>query len=151
MYWDTSALLKIYIPESDSGYFLDFIARADQPVLTSVIAGVEVCCALNRKEQAGDIRRTDAEHAMKRFTKDCAEGRIHLLSCGDKMVIRARELVELARTRRRPVMIRSLDAIHVASALSIRAAGIVTTDICMRDVAGMVSLKILPGANSPRG
>jgi predicted nucleic acid-binding protein len=144
LYWDTSSLLKVYIPESESEYFLDLIARADQPVFTSAIAGVEVCCALNRKEQAGDIRKTDAAHAMDRFARDCAEGRINQLACGSEMTIRARAIVELARARRRPVMIRSLDAIHVASALSIRAAGIVTTDLRMRDVAGIVNLKILP-------
>jgi len=144
MYWDTSALLKIYVPESDSEYFLELIGNAARPVFTSAIAGVEVCCALNRKQQAGDIRRTDAAHAMDRFARDCAEGRINQLACGGEMTIRAREIVELARTRRRPVMIRSLDAIHVASALSIRAAGIVTTDLRMREVARMANLKILP-------
>src|SRR5580698_8090256 len=97
MYWDTSTLLKLYIPGSDSGYFVDLIAKADQPVITSAIAGVEVCCALNRKGQAGDIRRADAARAMDRFAKDCAEGRINQLSCGGEMTIRAREIVELAR------------------------------------------------------
>ena len=144
IYWDTSALLKIYTPESDSEYFLDLIAKEEHPVFISVVGGVEIRCALNRKEHAGDVRRADATRAMRRFTEDCAEGRIAQLPCGDEMTARAREIVELARVHPSPAPIRSLDAIHIASALSMRAARIVTTDIRMREVAAMVNLKVIP-------
>lgn len=144
MYWDTSALLKIYVPEIDSEYFIDLIARNEQPICTSVIGEVEIRCALIRKERCGDIPRTAATRAMNRFFKDCTDARIIRVSCGDEMTRRAIEVVELGRASRRPVLIRSLDAIHVASALSVRAAGIVATDIRMREVAAMAGLTVIP-------
>ncbi len=144
MYWDTSALLKIYVPETDSDLFLDLIGKAEQPIYTSVIGEVEIECALICKERSGEIARAGAARAMNRFIKDCVEARIIRIPCGDEMTSKARAIVKSARTARRPVMIRSLDAIHVASALSLRASGIVATDIRMREVAVMAGLKVFP-------
>jgi predicted nucleic acid-binding protein len=144
IYWDTSALLKLYIPENDSAYFIGLIAKTVEPVWTSAIAAVEFHAAMVRKERAGDVRRADGTRALNRFQKDCAAGRITRIPCGDETTLKAQELVGLARVNRRVVMIRSLDAIHVASALSVLADGIVTTDIRMREVAAMAGLKIIP-------
>jgi predicted nucleic acid-binding protein len=144
-YWDTSALLKLYVPESDSTFFVDLIAKDDQPVYTSVITAIEIRCALNRKEQAGDIRRVDAIRAMKKFTADCGEGRITRLPCNDETASLAQDIVDFASAGRKPVMLRSLDAIHLASAQTIRAASVVTTDLRMRDIAAMLRLKLIPG------
>ena len=144
MYWDTSALVKIYTPESGSGYFLDLIGSEDKSVFMSVTTGIEVSCALNRREQAGDIRRADAARATKRFAKDCADGRITRLSCGEEVVARVMEIVGIAASCRRALMIRSLDAIHIAPALSIRATSVVTTDNRLREVAKIFNLNVLP-------
>jgi uncharacterized protein len=144
-YWDTSALIKLYVPEPDSAFFVELIAKDDQPVCTSVISVIEVRCALNRKEQAGDIRRVDAARAMKRFTADCGEGRITKLPCNDETISLAHDIVDFASGARKPVMLRSLDAIHLASAQGARAAGVATTDMRMRDIAAMLRLKLIPG------
>jgi uncharacterized protein with PIN domain len=48
-YWDTSALFKIYVPEDDSGYFVDLVVSSDQPIVSSAIAAAEMLCALYRK------------------------------------------------------------------------------------------------------
>ena len=32
-YWDTSALLKLYVPEHDSGYFLESVVTSGQPLV----------------------------------------------------------------------------------------------------------------------
>jgi predicted nucleic acid-binding protein len=136
--------LKIYVPESDSEFFLDLIGKTDQPICTSVITEIEIDCALNRKERAGDIQHADATKALKRFRKDCVDGRITRLPCNDEAVNRARELIVLARPNQNPVMIRSLDAIHLATAASIRATALVTTDVRMREVAAMLNLKLIP-------
>jgi predicted nucleic acid-binding protein len=146
MYWDTSALLKAYIPESDSDYFLGLLATGNHLVCTSVITSVEFRCALNRKAQADDLRPSDVKKAMERFTRDCHEGRITQLACAAAATDSARELVDLAATKpkSKSIMIRSLDAIHIASALSVRAAGLVTTDQRMREVAATLNLKLLP-------
>lgn len=54
-YWDTSAVLKLYVTEPDSRYFIDLVASSDTPLRTAQITYVEVLCALHRKEVAGDL------------------------------------------------------------------------------------------------
>jgi len=55
-YWDTSALLKLYVPEHDSGYFLDLVVSSGRPIVSSAIAAAEILCTLYRKECAGDLK-----------------------------------------------------------------------------------------------
>jgi len=76
MYWDTSAILKLYVPEKDSAYFLDLIARTDEQVLTSAIASMELLCAFERKERDGDIKPGGADAAFDKFLNDTRRGRI---------------------------------------------------------------------------
>jgi predicted nucleic acid-binding protein len=143
-YWDTSALLKLYLPEDDSGYFLDSVVTSDQPLVSSAIAAVEMLCALYRKESVGELKRGGALAAHQRFLGDSREGRIVLVPYGEQVFTAAEEIVRLAFRRARPVMVRSLDAIHVASALTARARVMVATDTRLRQVAAMAKLKLVP-------
>ena len=143
-YWDTSALLKLYLPEDDSGYFLDSVVTSDQLLVSSAIAAVEMLCALYRKESVGELKRGGALAAHQRFLGDSREGRIVLVPYGEQVFTAAEEIVRLAFRRARPVMVRSLDAIHVASALTARARVMVATDTRLRQVAAMAKLKLVP-------
>jgi predicted nucleic acid-binding protein len=143
-YWDTSALLKLYLPEDDSGYFLDSVVTSDQLLVSSAIAAVEMLCALYRKECAGELKRGGALATYRKFVGDCRAGRIVLVPCGEQVFTAAEEIVRLAFRRARPVMVRSLDAIHVASALTARARVMVATDTRLRLVAAMAKLKLMP-------
>jgi len=143
-YWDTSALLKLYVPEDDSGYFLGLVAASDQPLVSSAIAAVEMLCAVYRKESAGDLKGGGALAAYQGFLGDCRAGRIVLVPYGEQVFTAAEEIVGLAFRRARPVMVRSLDAIHVASAVSARARVMVATDARLRQVAAMAKLKLAP-------
>jgi predicted nucleic acid-binding protein len=143
-YWDTSALLKLYLPEDDSDYFLDLVVASDQPIVSSAIAAVEMLCAVYRKESVGDLKGGGALSAYQRFLGDCGEGRILLVPYGEQVFTAAEEIVRLAFRRARPVMIRSLDAIHVASAVTARAKVMVATDTRLRQAAAIAKLKPVP-------
>jgi predicted nucleic acid-binding protein len=143
-YWDTSALLKLYLPEDDSGYFLDSVVTSDQPLVSSAIAAVEMLCAVYRKECIGDLKRGGALATYQRFLGDSREGRIVLVPYGEQVFTAAEEIVRLAFRRARPIMVRSLDAVHVASALTARARVMVATDTRLRQVAAMAKLKLAP-------
>jgi predicted nucleic acid-binding protein len=143
-YWDTSALLKLYVPEDDSGYFLNSVVTSDQPLVSSAIAAVEMLCAVYRKECIGDLKRGGALATYQRFLGDSREGRIVLVPYGEQVFTAAEEIVRLAFRRARPIMVRSLDAVHVASALTARARVMVATDTRLRQVAAMAKLKLAP-------
>jgi predicted nucleic acid-binding protein len=143
-YWDTSALFKVYAPEDDSGYFGDLVVSSGQPVVSSAIAMTEMLCALYRKECAGELKRGGALATYQKFVGDCRAGRIVLVPYGEQVFTAAEEIVRLAFRQARPVMVRSLDAIHVASAVTARAKVMVATDTRLRQVASMANLKLAP-------
>lgn len=143
-YWDTSALVKLYAPEPDSPYFLNLIAQAQHPPLSSEIARAEVLCTLYRKEHAGDLKPSAAATLFARFTSDAAAGHFVLIPNGADVTAEAEKLVKQTYSQPQPLLIRSLDALHVASALTAQATTLVATDVRLRDVAVLVGLKVLP-------
>ncbi len=143
-YWDTSALLKLYVPEPDSAHLLDLVSLENQPLYSSAIAAVEVLCAVHRKERSHDLKPGSAAAILLKFRADCGGGRIVLIPYGDDVAARAEQVVRLALQRRRPVTIRSLDAIHIASALSVGAKTLIATDSRLREVASLAKLKLQP-------
>jgi uncharacterized protein len=143
-YWDTSAALKLYVAEAESGYFLDLIAASDQPIATSAIASAEFLCALLRKEAEGDLKRGTARSLFRRFRSDCAAGRVLLIPYGNDVLEEAEKLARLAYERHQPTLIRSLDLIHMASAVSAGARRIVVTDQRLRALAALLKIEALP-------
>jgi predicted nucleic acid-binding protein len=71
-------------------------------------------------------------------------GALVLVPCGEQVFTAAEEIVQLAFRRAGPVMVRSLDAIHVASAVTAQARVMVATDTRLRQVAAMAKLKLAP-------
>ncbi len=101
IYLDSSALLKLLFEESESAALALWIAeRADTPVVSSELAKVEVVRA---------TRRLDA---------DVVRAARALVSQLDLIPLSG-ALIEEAADAGEPVL-RTLDAIHLASALSIR-------------------------------
>jgi predicted nucleic acid-binding protein len=143
-YWDTSAILKLYVPERDSAFFLDLVAKAGQPVFSSAIAATEVLSALFRKERAADLKPGGARALFRRFQADCSVGRIVLLPYGGDVIAEAEKLVRIAFEQHPPVMVRSLDLIHVASAVVGKATSLVATDERLRAFASLVRLTLVP-------
>lgn len=143
-YWDTSALLKLYAPEPDSASFLTHVAKSQRPLLTADLTAVELRCALQRKEHVGDLKAGGATALFERFTYDVAAGRIIPVPYGPAVLAEVQELVMHAYSADPPVMIRSLDAVHVASALASRAAWVIATDARLRDAAITVGLRVAP-------
>ena len=143
-YWDTSALLKLYVVEPDSPYFLQLIANTDEQIVTSAIAETEFLCALHRKEHAGDLKPGAAKAVFRKFTADAKAGRIVTIPYGADVVAEAEKLVRLAFDQPQPVMLRSLDVIHVSTALASKAGTLVATDTRLRTLATLARLKVRP-------
>jgi len=142
-YWDTSALLKLYVAEADSAYFLGLVAGV-AGLLTSDLARVELYSALARKESAGELAAQQADQLFARFRSDAARGRISTIPAGSDVMDEAGEVIRGAYAASPPVLIRSIDAIHVASALILGVRTMVATDTRLRAVARQNGLSLLP-------
>ena len=113
-------------------------------MLTSLLTRVEVASALNRKENAGDISRADTRRAIARFDADCSSGRIVLTPLHVEIAHAAAELIRRLKLPQSRVGLRSLDALHLATAIAARATAVVTTDARLREASLLAGLGVKP-------
>jgi predicted nucleic acid-binding protein len=144
IYWDTSALVKLYVAEPDSPYFLALAEETEQQIVTSAIATTEVLCALYGMEHRRVLKRGGARRIHEEFLSDSQTGRIVTIPYGPDIAREATKLVELASVQPTGFLVRSLDAIHVASAMISKTAFVVATDGRLRRAAELMGLKLRP-------
>jgi predicted nucleic acid-binding protein len=126
IYLDASALVKIVIAEPESGALLTFLrSRPDR--LSSALSLTEVARALRRARFGGAVRRR-AQRLLARLA----------LVDVDRRILTAAAALE-------PSALRTLDAIHLATALAVREdlAGIVTYDRRLAAAAERVDLEVV--------
>lgn len=99
IYVDSSALVKLVLPEAESSSMIEFTAKFDT-LVTSTIGAIEFRRAVKRHyaQQLWAVERVLAEMTILELSHE---------------VRRTAELLE-------PTILRTLDAIHLASALLVR-------------------------------
>jgi predicted nucleic acid-binding protein len=111
-YLDTSALIKRFVAEKGSPRVERLVSHGGH-VATAKIAYAEVYAGLARKHREGHLPGSQYALACRQFESDWqAYVRLDLQ---DEILVLARDLI-----RRHPL--RGFDAIHLASALSLKAA-----------------------------
>ncbi len=143
-YWDTSALLKLYVKESESTDCLRLLATATEAPRTSEFARVELYSALRRRELSGDLVSGGARALLRQFANDAGKGRFILVPSGRDVSAKSLELIDMACSLDPPIMARSLDVLHLASALLVGCDTLVSTDKRQRELAKWADLKLLP-------
>lgn len=127
LYVDTSAILKRVIAEPESDAVRSLLRRADAAgdlLTASALAWIEVWRALRR---AGGV---DVDAASQSALAGIAE-----FPLDDVTLTRARRIGSDE--------LRSLDAIHLASAMAVNADSVVTYDVRLAAAAGSVGIAVL--------
>jgi predicted nucleic acid-binding protein len=140
IYWDTSCVLKLYTAEPDSTIYLGQAGQSTEPLLSSAVLRIELHYALRQKELRGDIRSGAADRLTQQFEADTAKGRWLLVAIGEDVLTKANELARICYTHRPPVHLRTLDGVHLATAILANAQQVVTTDARMRTAAAILGL-----------
>ena len=135
-YVDTSALAKWYISEPGSEAFEAFIAGFPRIVISRLTL-VEVRCLLARRRRAGEIAEPTAERAFQLFQSDIAQGYLEVCPLADHHALRAVAL--LGQLHDHPL--RTLDALHLAVAQTIRSQTVATADRVMARAAEALGFK----------
>jgi predicted nucleic acid-binding protein len=143
-YWDTSVLLKLFVEEHDSTFFTALIEEAGAVIHTSELSPLELLRAFWGKRLDGAIVRGAETTLMRRFERQVEMGRIILVPLGTEVGREFEAVLRACYARRRPIRVRTLDALHVASALAWKANEIVCTDVRMREAAGALGMDIYP-------
>ena len=142
-YWDTSALVKLYVSESDSALFAGHQTVTGQAT-TFAITRWEMFRVLNRKEADGVISGGAASAIFARFLADVSVGNINLMPIDRALEARFQQVL-LRLLRMSPqLMARTLDGIHIATADLHGAEEMVATDANMRRCAASIGLKFYP-------
>jgi predicted nucleic acid-binding protein len=125
LYLDSSAIVKLVVPEAETGALVETL-RLDPETVSSVLARVEVLRAVRRS----GARRAVADRA------ESILGRMALVQLGEDVVTTA--------SRLRPLELRTLDAIHLATALSLAPTltEFITYDARLASAAGKAGLTV---------
>jgi len=143
-YWDTSVLLKLFVEERDSAFYTALIEEAGAIIHTSELSRPELLRALRGKRLEGAIRRGAEERLMHRFESEVEKRRIILVSIGPEIQRQFEVVLKVCYTQRRPILVRTLDALHLASALASKTTQIVCSDMRMREAAGALQMDVYP-------
>jgi len=119
-YWDTSALVKLYVSEPDSPQFA--IHSTLTPLLIcSELTRWEFFRVLVRKETEGVISRGATQIIYSKFLSDISAGKISLTPIDRALETRFQQVVMQLHSLNPPLLVRTFlvrtfDGIHIANA-----------------------------------
>jgi predicted nucleic acid-binding protein len=142
-YWDTSCLAKLFLVEADSVVLRAHMADTGT-VITGEIARMELWVALRRKEADGDLAEGGAQEALQKFDQEVAAGRVKVLAMDSAMELEFDSVIDQCYSADPQIYLRTLDAIHLASARLSGESEMVTTDRRLRDAAVMLGFTVFP-------
>lgn len=137
MYLDTSVAAKLFIPEADS-HECELVV-AGQGFFSSDLLIGELWSAVLGKERAGHIRVSDREQIWQRFEELLADGAIQLVPLNGIIVRAATEVMAEVHPQ---LPLRTLDAIHLATYLSVDAGSLFTKDRRMLEAARRLNIPL---------
>lgn len=138
VYLDTSALVKLYLPEPGSREVNTAVAGRIDLVVSDLVV-TEAVAALARRTREGDLGREAAARLHGALLDDLAHDvfvRVEL----DPATHRAAERFLLSL----PVALRAADALHLALAASAAAGTLLTFDPRLADAALAIGVEVRP-------
>jgi predicted nucleic acid-binding protein len=139
MYLDTSIIVKLLVSEPDSESFIHSLEG--QRLTTSELALTEVFSALLARERAGKIGVSDRRLAWAEFEARIADEEIKIEPLNSIVLRKATQCLEFCHPS---VPLRTLDAIHLATADLCQDFPLVTTDVRLAQAARTMHVPVFP-------
>lgn len=139
MYLDSCVIVKLVSHEPDSAAYHAVVAG--HPVFTSELAVAEVRSALLTKERTGRITRADRAKGWRLFQQKVHDQEFYLLPLDRRVVERAGAVIDQCHPR---VALRTLDAIHVATAELHGGEPMCSSDQRVCDASDFIGLTLVP-------
>lgn len=139
---DSSLIVALYLAEVDSARADAACAAVPPPILLTDWHRVEIANAFQRAVKNGRITAAQAEVLWQDFTNDVTAGRFEIATIDYEAVLTR----TLALTQKHTATIgtRSLDLIHIATALEIEVADFLSFDHRQRQAGSAEGLNVLP-------
>ena len=143
-YWDTSALAKLYVREPDSPSFRLHAAQAGVAPVTAEMTPLEMRRVAFRKELTGGLQPGTAETTVAKVDADVAAGSIEIVEQSQAVVRDLDQVMAACYRRHPPLPVRTLDALHLASARVAGETEILATDKRLREAALFLGFTLFP-------
>jgi predicted nucleic acid-binding protein len=138
VYLDTSALVKLYLPEAESAA-LDRLLVQRRDIVVSDLAVTEVASAIGRRVREGALSDETATRVYRQLLSDADERYFVRMSVGTDTHREAERLLLSSR-----VPLRTLDALHLAQAIQSGSRSVVTFDRQMAMAAASLGMTAVP-------
>jgi predicted nucleic acid-binding protein len=143
-FWDTSALLKLYVRERDSDRFHDLMQSLPEKTAISQFTLAEMHRALWAKVFARAVPANFAQKAYRELRADVETARLDIVPFGRAVQEEFDRIIPICYRASPQVPIRTLDGLILASALIARTVRLVSTDSRMRAAGTLLGLHVLP-------
>ena len=141
LYWDTSCVLALYVPEHISWQASELASAQKGPIQSSAILEFEMTFAIHAKEARGEIPSGSSGRVLSRFQTDLQRGRYLLVPLGIDIKSSTKEIAARVLQTEPPVFLRTLDGIHIATAMELGSPELITADNKMADAATLLGIK----------
>ncbi len=138
MYLDSCVLAKLFVNEPDSASCQDKVSGS--VIVSSQLAYGELFSTLLRKERAREINSAQRELLWADFERQVREETIYLANLDGTIVRRAKDVMRDVHPH---VPLRTLDAIHLATYLSVITGPLFTKDVRMRAAARFLEIPLV--------
>jgi predicted nucleic acid-binding protein len=139
MYLDSCVIVKLVSHEPDSEVYNTIVAG--QNVVTSELAVTEVRSALLTKERTGKISHQARTAGWRLFQEKVRAEELILLPLNRQVIERAGAVIEQCHPK---VALRTLDAIHVATAELNGGEEMCSSDQRVCDASDFIGLSLVP-------
>ncbi len=143
-FWDTSALLKVYVRERDSDQFHHLIQSLPEKTAISQFTLAEMHRALWAKAFARAVPANFVQKAYRELRADVETALLEVVPFGPAVQEEFDRIIPICYRASPPVPIRTLDGLILASALIARTVRLVSTDSRMRAAGMLLGLHVLP-------
>lgn len=123
-YFDTSALAKRYLFESGTDSVNTIFSQEGVVRYISHVSKIELYHGIFRKMRAGELPRLMLKKILKQFQRDLKE--FHIMPLNDQVIKISQKIVSRH-------LLKTLDAIHVATAMIIKKTGSVPVHFVSSD------------------
>jgi predicted nucleic acid-binding protein len=137
VYLDTSALVKRYLPERNSEAFDAYFSEL-APAAISRLTLVELRSTFARKRREARLNPEQEAAAMNEVRTDIQNGLLAVAPASDADFIEADRLMDALSA----LPLRTLDALHLATATVLGSGVIATADDVMRRAALQLQLEV---------
>jgi predicted nucleic acid-binding protein len=138
-YLDTSVLVSLYTLDANSARAAALMKEIQEPVLLTLFGELEMTNALELRVFRRELTAAQRDAARLAFREDIASG-VYIVK---PLPTAAFEMAQrIARARTAKVGARTLDILHVASALVFEATNFHTFDMRQAELASQAGLKI---------